>query len=226
MLVMLCNDLYKLIPPPEGLVSSGERERSFIIMSTVTIIIIIINREVTASVYDLMGHPGGERERSEAAEQHITRRADLLFQVINMVMTTMEEQYRPKSYVLQRLDLDSDGVVSLEEFLTTCQQVAPSNFSQFWSRTPQFLPRTQFWLQLSSNFLFRTPSSASLSRCFSNTNFAAIIIHMYCHHDIMMSVMVLHSISLHHYIIIIVIIVIITIRDDTYQNAGPWHMLP
>jgi len=58
-------------------------------------------REVTASVYDLMGHPGGERERSEAAEQHITRRADLLF---------------------QRLDLDSDGVVSLEEFLTTCQQ--------------------------------------------------------------------------------------------------------
>ena len=38
-------------------------------------------REVTASIYDLMGHPGGERERSEAAEQHITRRADLLFQV-------------------------------------------------------------------------------------------------------------------------------------------------
>ena len=29
-----------------------------------------------------MGHPGGERERSEAAEQHITRRADLLFQVM------------------------------------------------------------------------------------------------------------------------------------------------
>ena len=41
----------------------------------------ILFREVTASIYDLMGHPGGERERSEAAEQHITRRADLLFQV-------------------------------------------------------------------------------------------------------------------------------------------------
>ena len=41
----------------------------------------ILPREVTASIYDLMGHPGGERERSEAAEQHITRRADLLFQV-------------------------------------------------------------------------------------------------------------------------------------------------
>ena len=41
----------------------------------------ILSREVTASIYDLMGHPGGERERSEAAEQHITRRADLLFQV-------------------------------------------------------------------------------------------------------------------------------------------------
>ena len=40
-----------------------------------------MSREVTASIYDLMGHPGGERERSEAAEQHITRRADLLFQV-------------------------------------------------------------------------------------------------------------------------------------------------
>ena len=49
----------------------------------------ILFREVTASIYDLMGHPGGERERSEAAEQHITRRADLLFQVISMVMIMM-----------------------------------------------------------------------------------------------------------------------------------------
>ena len=46
-------------------------------------------REVTASIYDLMGHPGGERERSEAAEQHITRRADLLFQVM-MVMVMVD----------------------------------------------------------------------------------------------------------------------------------------
>ena len=45
-----------------------------------------LSREVTASIYDLMGHPGGERERSEAAEQHITRRADLLFQVIMVVV--------------------------------------------------------------------------------------------------------------------------------------------
>ena len=53
------------------------------------IIITTITREVTASVYDLMGHPGGERERSDAAEQHITRRADLLFQVSSMVMMMM-----------------------------------------------------------------------------------------------------------------------------------------
>ena len=52
-------------------------------------IITTITREVTASVYDLMGHPGGERERSDAAEQHITRRADLLFQVSSMVMMMM-----------------------------------------------------------------------------------------------------------------------------------------
>ena len=38
-----------------------------------------------------MGHPGGERERSEAAEQHITRRADLLFQVmVVMVMVDLK----------------------------------------------------------------------------------------------------------------------------------------
>ena len=53
---------------------------------TIVIITIAMLREVTASVYDLMGHPGGERERSEAAEQHITRRADLLFQVNNVEM--------------------------------------------------------------------------------------------------------------------------------------------
>ena len=47
----------------------------------ITMMTIVITREVTASIYDLMGHPGGERERSEAAEQLITRRADLLFQV-------------------------------------------------------------------------------------------------------------------------------------------------
>ena len=40
-----------------------------------------MSREVTSSVYDLMGHPGGERERSEATEQLIARRADRLFQV-------------------------------------------------------------------------------------------------------------------------------------------------
>ena len=36
-----------------------------------------------------MGHPGGERERSEAAEQHITRRADLLFQVMVVVVVDL-----------------------------------------------------------------------------------------------------------------------------------------
>ena len=36
-----------------------------------------------------MGHPGGERERSEAAEQHITRRADLLFQVMVVLVVDL-----------------------------------------------------------------------------------------------------------------------------------------
>jgi len=56
-------------------------------------------REVTAAIYDLMGHPGGERVKSEANEQFITRRAEMAF---------------------QKMDLDQDGVVTLDEFLTTC----------------------------------------------------------------------------------------------------------
>ena len=82
----------------------------------------ILSREVTASIYDLMGHPGGERERSEAAEQHITRRADLLFQVGGKE-EDLDLYEETQDFISQRLDLDSDGVVSLEEFLTTCQQV-------------------------------------------------------------------------------------------------------
>ena len=62
-------------------------------------------------------------------------------------------------YILQRLDLDSDGVVSLEEFLTTCQQVDyPFLLAQTLAKTPnltkkhdwpkvQFLPKTQFSVQ-------------------------------------------------------------------------------
>lgn len=58
-------------------------------------------REVTAAVFDLMGHPGGEREKSTAAaaEQLINSKADLAF---------------------QRLDWDQDGVVSQADFLAAC----------------------------------------------------------------------------------------------------------
>jgi len=58
-------------------------------------------REVTASIYDLMGHPNGERVKSEASEQIINRKAEMAF---------------------QRMDLDQDGFVTLEEFLSSCQE--------------------------------------------------------------------------------------------------------
>jgi len=56
-------------------------------------------REVTASIYDLMGHPNGERLKSEASDQIIMRRAELAF---------------------QKMDLDEDGFITLDEFMTTC----------------------------------------------------------------------------------------------------------
>eukprot|EP00090_Calanus_glacialis_P013039 TRINITY_DN21651_c0_g1_i3.p1 TRINITY_DN21651_c0_g1~~TRINITY_DN21651_c0_g1_i3.p1 ORF type:complete len:169 (-),score=38.39 TRINITY_DN21651_c0_g1_i3:105-611(-) len=56
-------------------------------------------RDVTSSIYDLMGHPNGEREKSEASDQMINRRAEMAF---------------------QKMDLDQDGVITLEEFMTTC----------------------------------------------------------------------------------------------------------
>ena len=53
-------------------------------------------------------------------------------------------------YLMQRLDLDSDGVVSLDEFLTTCQQVASfDKKKQFGSKktiltqNPMFLTTCQ-----------------------------------------------------------------------------------
>jgi len=56
-------------------------------------------REVTAAIHDLMGHPNGERQKSEANDQMIDRRAERAF---------------------QRMDIDQDGVITLEEFLTSC----------------------------------------------------------------------------------------------------------
>jgi len=56
-------------------------------------------REVTLAIYDLMGHPAGERQKSEANDQNIARRAEMAF---------------------QKLDLDQDGVITLEEFMRTC----------------------------------------------------------------------------------------------------------
>jgi len=44
-----------------------------------------------------MGSPSGERQKSEAVEEIITARAEMAF---------------------QKMDLNQDGVVSLEEFLT------------------------------------------------------------------------------------------------------------
>ena len=57
-----------------------------------------------------MGHPGGERERSEAAEQHITRRADLLFQVMVMMVMVMVMVGKPytnhvEKHIIRRADL-------------------------------------------------------------------------------------------------------------------------
>jgi len=53
-------------------------------------------RDVTASIYELMGSPSGERQRSEAVEQIITSRADQMF---------------------QKMDEDQDGVISLDDFI-------------------------------------------------------------------------------------------------------------
>lgn len=56
-------------------------------------------REVVTSIYDLMGNPfhSGERQRSEAAEQIIATRTESAFQM---------------------MDVDQDGLISLDDFLT------------------------------------------------------------------------------------------------------------
>ena len=61
-----------------------------------------------------MGHPNGERQKSEANDQMIDRRAERAFQVIkwNESMSLI--------HLLQRMDIDQDGVITLEEFLTSC----------------------------------------------------------------------------------------------------------
>lgn len=58
-------------------------------------------REVTAAIYDLMGHPTGERLKSEETDEIISNKADLVFQM---------------------LDTDSDGVVSLDDWMTCCME--------------------------------------------------------------------------------------------------------
>jgi len=67
-------------------------------------------RDVTAAVYDLMGHPNGERQKSEANDQMIDKRAELAF---------------------QKMDLDQDGVITLDEFLTCCLADKKMNQSFF-----------------------------------------------------------------------------------------------
>ena len=61
-----------------------------------------------------MGHPNGERQKSDANDQMIDRRAERAFQVI----TWSESIFL--MHLLQKMDLDQDGVITLEEFMTTC----------------------------------------------------------------------------------------------------------
>jgi len=56
-------------------------------------------KEVTASIYDLMGHPSGEKQSHDYPEELIAARAELAF---------------------KKLDLDCDGVISEEDFITSC----------------------------------------------------------------------------------------------------------
>jgi len=65
-------------------------------------------RDVTGAIYDLMGHPNGERLKSEANDQIIDRRAEIAF---------------------QKMDLDQDGVITLEEFITSCLEDIKMNQS-------------------------------------------------------------------------------------------------
>jgi hypothetical protein len=62
-----------------------------------------------------MGHPNGEREKSEASDQIINRRAEMAFQVYYLKLLGWL-----KFTFLQKMDLDQDGVITLEEFMTTC----------------------------------------------------------------------------------------------------------
>lgn len=57
-------------------------------------------KDLTTSIYDLMGNPTGEKHKSEASEQMICARAELSF---------------------QRMDVDEDGVVSFQDFLDFCK---------------------------------------------------------------------------------------------------------
>ena len=61
-----------------------------------------------------MGNPTGERQKSEAAEQVITSRADIAFQVNNIKNSNFMVSI---SFVSQKMDMDQDGVITLEDFL-------------------------------------------------------------------------------------------------------------
>ena len=63
-----------------------------------------------------MGHPNGERQKSEAMDQMIARRAEIAFQVKSFKIKLN------KIFQIQKLDLDKDGVITLDEFLTSCME--------------------------------------------------------------------------------------------------------
>ncbi|XP_023343601.1 Kv channel-interacting protein 1 [Eurytemora carolleeae] len=79
-------------------------------------------RDITTSVYDLLGHPGGEKEKGGGPnEVFITRKSEIIF---------------------KRLDLNGDGQITLEEFMSVCLRDS-AIFSSLESLSPT-VPVTMF----------------------------------------------------------------------------------
>ena len=77
-------------------------------------------------IYDLMGHPNGERIKSEANDQMIDRRAETAFKVSSTFVFWIFS-----ILLYQRMDLDQDGVITLDEFMTSCLEDSKMNQSFF-----------------------------------------------------------------------------------------------
>ena len=77
-------------------------------------------------IYDLMGHPNGERIKSEANDQMIDRRAETAFKVLSTFVFWIFS-----ILLYKRMDLDQDGVITLDEFMTSCLEDSKMNQSFF-----------------------------------------------------------------------------------------------